>query len=273
MIAENDNFCATPRPRGEFSNGPGHGECPPVEPSVMPRAQDAAMIDRRTAAASIDTYYEANLLTGEASSPSLEELTRRGAQDQEDGRATLCALDISRCRDRMPGNRTGTCSTLHVRCARMRALIITPDHCIARARRCIRISCVSLCRFAFLNFVCAGDALLLLAFVVVARMVRDLFEALPLPRRRLSLHVLLVHSRAWQYAPAMLVQAHARGAPHVGRAGGAVQPPGLRLLGLSLELALRLVRRGLRRPLYPLRDGEGACGVWKARRGKSGWLV
>lgn len=51
----------------------------------MPRAQDAAMIDRRTAAASIDTYYEANLLTGEASSPSLEELTRRALKIKEDG--------------------------------------------------------------------------------------------------------------------------------------------------------------------------------------------
>ena len=51
----------------------------------MPRAQDAALADKRTAAAGIDAYYEANLLTGQASSPSLEELTRRALKIKEDG--------------------------------------------------------------------------------------------------------------------------------------------------------------------------------------------
>ena len=49
----------------------------------MPRAQDA--VDKRTASASIDVYYEANLLCGEASSPSLEDLTRRALDIKEKG--------------------------------------------------------------------------------------------------------------------------------------------------------------------------------------------
>jgi len=49
----------------------------------MPRAVDA--VDKRTAAASIDAYYEANLLMGQASKPSLEELTRRALAIKEAG--------------------------------------------------------------------------------------------------------------------------------------------------------------------------------------------
>ena len=51
----------------------------------MPRAQDAILADRKTAAASIDAYYEANLLTGEASQPSLDELTKKALKIKDDG--------------------------------------------------------------------------------------------------------------------------------------------------------------------------------------------
>ena len=47
----------------------------------MPRMQDA--LDKRTAAASIDTYYEANLLTGEATSESVEQLTKKALAIKE----------------------------------------------------------------------------------------------------------------------------------------------------------------------------------------------
>ena len=47
----------------------------------MPRMQDA--LDKRTAAASIDTYYEANLLTGEATSESVEQLTKKAPRIKE----------------------------------------------------------------------------------------------------------------------------------------------------------------------------------------------
>ena len=147
----------------------------------MPRAQDAAMIDRRTAAASIDTYYEANLLTGEASSPSLEELTRRALKIKEDGErlfvhwtSPVAAIECQAIGPVPAAHYTSD--------ARGCAQIIAPTIALLRAAACISSSP---CRFAFLNFMCPGDALLL-TFVVVARMVRDLFEALPLPRRRLA---------------------------------------------------------------------------------------
>ena len=41
----------------------------------MPRAQDA--LERGTASASIDAYWEANLLTGQATHPRVEELTKK----------------------------------------------------------------------------------------------------------------------------------------------------------------------------------------------------
>ena len=47
----------------------------------MPRMQDA--LDKHTAAASIDTYYEANLLTGEATSESVEQLTKKALAIKE----------------------------------------------------------------------------------------------------------------------------------------------------------------------------------------------
>ena len=50
----------------------------------MPRAQDAALADRRSASASIDAYFEANLLTGQASHPPLEELTRRALKIKDE---------------------------------------------------------------------------------------------------------------------------------------------------------------------------------------------
>ena len=52
----------------------------------MPRMQDAALADRRTAAASIDAYWEANLLTGEASRPSVEELTKKALKIKEENK-------------------------------------------------------------------------------------------------------------------------------------------------------------------------------------------
>jgi hypothetical protein len=47
----------------------------------MPRMQDA--VDKRTAAASIDAYAEANLLMGQATHPSLEDLTQRALKIKE----------------------------------------------------------------------------------------------------------------------------------------------------------------------------------------------
>ena len=44
-----------------------------------------AALDKRTAAASVDAYFEANLLQGQASSPSYEELKRRALKIREDG--------------------------------------------------------------------------------------------------------------------------------------------------------------------------------------------
>ena len=46
--------------------------------------QDAALADRRTASASIDAYFEANLLMGQASHPPLEELTKRALKIKEE---------------------------------------------------------------------------------------------------------------------------------------------------------------------------------------------
>lgn len=144
MIAENDNFCATPRPRRRILQRTRSRRVPAsgaVRHAASPRCGD----DRQAHGGRIDRYIlRGEFVDGRGQQPILGRTDQAGAQDQGGRRATLCALDISRCRDRMPGNRTGTCSTLHVRCARMRALIITPDHCIACVRRCMHFLCLTL---------------------------------------------------------------------------------------------------------------------------------
>jgi hypothetical protein len=250
----------------------------------MPRAIDAAPMDKRTAAAGIDAYYEANLLMGEASSPSLEELTRRALKINEDGdrlfvhwTSPAAAIECQAI---------GPVRMQHCRPSRPRVLRFMPPQLDAlppqAAQRSNQMhafwphaysSPLLTLRFARWTPCPAGDTLLLLALVVITRVVRGLLETLPLPRGRLSLCVLLVRARPRQHPHPVLMQAPTRRTPHVGWPGSAVQRPGVRLLGLSFGLAMRLVRRELRCPWDPLRDGPGPRRQRQACRVKPGRMV
>lgn len=212
----------------------------------MPRAQDAVLDARKSAAASIDVYYEANLLTGEASQPSLDELTKKALKIKEDGdrlfvhwTSPAAAVECQAIGPVRTCLGPGVGFSLHSNsvCMHIPKTVVYPG-CRMHFSAC-SYSHVRRASHA-LDF--AGNALLLRPLVVVARVVRDRQQKVPLPRRRLPLLVLRL--RPWQRSDSHQVQlqARTRGAPHVRRPASAVLAPGLRLQRLQLNLALRLMR-------------------------------